>query len=255
MPEVWSANSSGIHRWPPVTEITGIEFLALKGDNSNRVTFVGLVAMKACLHCGRLSDYASYSCWQCGQEVFVPLGMLLPDSPFTAPSVAPPAESLEIESEGNVTLLKCRTPGEAYLIAQQLEAADILVTLPEAKVITAEFQRSGFVSLRVSTKAYEAARDVQLRIDRRLWEADRASHPPSFGTLLGAFALGLVPFFGVLLLPVVRGAFKAKGYQRKDQLFDRWFCVGFALFLGLVVVVILLLDFKPTPPPVLPRWD
>lgn len=146
---------------------------------------------------------------------------------------------MTIEPEGDLTLLKCRSPGEAYLIAQQLEAADILVALPEARVITDEFHSKGFVSLRVSTRAYEAATEVQRRIDRRLWETERSRQPLAFPMIAGAVALGLLPSFGLLLLPLVKNSLKEKAYERQAVLFERWFCVGLGFFLVLAAVLYL----------------
>ena len=48
-----------------------------------------------------------------------------------------------------MTVMKCRTPGEAFLVAEELAAADILAILPGDEVLLQEFQSNGFVSIRV----------------------------------------------------------------------------------------------------------
>jgi hypothetical protein len=176
--------------------------------------------------------------------------MLLPESPLQIPEPVSSPGSMMIEPDGNFTWLKCRSPGEAYLIAQELEAADILVALPEAKVITDEFHSKGFVSLRVSTRAYEAATEVQRRIDRRLWETERSRQPLAFPMIAGAVALGLMPCFGLLLLPLIKNSLKEKAYERKAVLFERWFCVGFGFFLVLAAVVYVVSRVNPASLPI-----
>jgi hypothetical protein len=186
--------------------------------------------MKACLYCGQLSDYAAYSCWRCGRALFVPMGMLLPDSPIHIPEPVSAPGPMTIEPEGDLTLLKCRSPGEAYLIAQQLEAADILVTLPEAKVITQEFHSKGFVSLRVSTRAYEAATEVQRRIDRRRWESELSFRPPSPMMNLVAAGLGFINILGLPIFLLLHGIYIEKSYARRAKGFAYWFGIGVGMF-------------------------
>jgi hypothetical protein len=142
---------------------------------------------------------------------------------------------MTIEQHEDLTLLKCRSPGEAYLIAQQLEEADILVSLPEAKVITEEFHHKGFVSLRVSTQAYEAATEVQRRIDRRRWESDLSLRPPSLAMNLVAVSLGLINVLGLPIFVLLHGIYVEKGYRRRANSFGRWFCAGVVLFLGWLI--------------------
>jgi hypothetical protein len=105
----------------------------------------------------------------------------------------PPAKSgpefMTEEKEGNLTVLKCRTPGEAFLVAEELEAADILVIFPDEEMMLKDFQDHGFVSIRVSARSYEAATELRTVIEREHWE-ERARQPLSIPMIIAAVALG-----------------------------------------------------------------
>jgi hypothetical protein len=116
--------------------------------------------MKACLQCNEENENGARFCWSCGHFAYAPALTTPPTEP-AAPNATSGAEFLTTESEGKLTVLNCRTPGEAYLVAQELEAADILVTLPDDEVLLKEFASNGFVSIRVSARSYEAAKELQ----------------------------------------------------------------------------------------------
>ena len=57
--------------------------------------------------------------------------------------------------------LKCRTPEEAFLVCDELEAADILTILPDQEELLLQYQRNGYVEVRVSARAYESLADLR----------------------------------------------------------------------------------------------
>lgn len=185
--------------------------------------------MKVCLQCAHENEDDASSCQRCRHREFGPA------APPTTPheilsSEAPPSpEFLTAEKEGNLTVLRCRTLEEAFLVAEELEAADILAILPDEAAMLSEFQNQGFVSIQISAQSYEAAKELQTVIERQHWQ-ERAQQPLSIPMIMAAVALGLLFCPGGAFFFMVNDAYKAKGYRRKAKSFRRWFFVGFALF-------------------------
>src|SRR5206468_6712392 len=103
-------------------------------------------------YCGRQNDDTATRCRECGSLAFATQTQLGPKTETRKPEleeVPPPAFA---EKEGNVIKLKCRTPGEAYLVADELEKADIVTLLPSDDELFLEYKRKGYVELRVSAK-------------------------------------------------------------------------------------------------------
>lgn len=168
--------------------------------------------MKACLQCGQENENVAAFCRACNYEEFAPSG----------------PEFLTTEVEGRLTILKCRTPGEAFLVAEALEAAEILAIVADEKSIWVEFEEKGFVSIQVSTRSYQAAKELLTVIERRHWiERAQASLPVLM--IATAVTLGIFWCPGFAFFFMVNNAYKTKGYQRKSKSFVRWFCLGFAL--------------------------
>lgn len=146
-------------------------------------------------------------------------------------------EFLTAEKEGTLTVLKCRTPGEAFLVADELEAADILVVLPGEEDLEKEFESNGSVSIRVSSRSYDAAKELQTVIERKHWDdrvKERSDQPLSVPMILVAISLGMAFVPGCFFLWIINDIHKARGYGRKAKSFRRWFFVGIALLIVLV---------------------
>jgi hypothetical protein len=131
------------------------------------------------------------------------------------------------EKEGNVVTLKCRTPGEAYLVSDELEKADIVTILPGEAELLSEYKRNGCVELRVSAKAYESVAELRSVVEfqhKRL----RAEEPlPNLGKMIAmGCAVLLVP--GVLVFAWLLSSYQANGYGRMAKEFKLWFLLGVA---------------------------
>ena len=134
--------------------------------------------MKVCLRCNRANPDDAFWCNPCRHSEFTP--KTTPAAPVESgphKAISGP-EFLTTERKGKLTILKCRTPGEAFLVAQELAAADILVVFPDDETLSKEFQRNGFVNISVSAQSYEAARELQTIIERKHW-IERAQQPLS----------------------------------------------------------------------------
>src|SRR6185295_8263116 len=186
-------------------------------------------AMKVCLQCAQENEDDALRCWRCRHDRFgEPLIPALTYEHTSLPA-KPGPEFLVTERAGLMSVLKCRTPGEAFLVAAELEAADILVHFPEEEEMWQEFREHGYVSLRVSARSYEAATELRTVIEREHWE-ERARQPLSIPMTLAAVAMGLFLFPGIMFLHSMNDSYKGKSYTRKARLLRRWFCVGLALF-------------------------
>ena len=188
--------------------------------------------MKICLQCGQRNEDTVSFCERCRHDEFGP----------SEP------QFLTKETEGTLTILKCRTPGEAFLVAEQLEAADILATVADEETMLEEFKDKGFVSVQVSARSYEAAKELQTVIERRHWQ-ERAQEPLQIPMIILAVTLGVLWCPGFVFFFMVNNAYKTKGYQRKSRSFLRWFFVGFALFFVLGAAVSSWVEGRHQPKP------
>jgi len=189
--------------------------------------------MKICLQCAQENEDDALRCSRCRYRQFGE--PLIPEltHQHTLPAKRGP-KFLTTEKAGRLSILKYRTPGEAFLVAGQLEAADILVQFPDDEAMWQEFKEHGFVSLRVSTNSYEAATELRGTIEREHWE-DRAREPLSLPMTLAAVAMGIIIFPGAMIFHSLLDSFKMKSYSRKARLFRRWFVVGIAVFFALLM--------------------
>ena len=156
---------------------------------------------------------SSPSCGRCHHREFAP--------------VTP--EFLTVEENGNLTELQCRTPREALLIAEQCEVADILAVVPGEQEMLAEFNAKGYVSVNVSTRSYQAAKELQAVVERQYVQERSRKKLPIAMAFVAVF-LGVVWCPGMVFFFMIKRIYRNKGYNQKAKSFVRWFWVGFALF-------------------------
>src|SRR5215469_6699915 len=103
--------------------------------------------MKKCDYCGHVNDDAATACHECGSSGFAEGGdsVLVTQSRKLDPDEIPPV--IMAQKGGSVITLKCRTPGEAYLVCGELEKADVLAILPDEEELLAQFRRDGCVEV------------------------------------------------------------------------------------------------------------
>src|SRR4051812_2294676 len=102
------------------------------------------------------------------------------------------------ENVGNSIVLKCRTVGEAILLCEELEKADIIPILSNEEELEQEYKQKGYVELRVSARAYESEADLRSAIEFQ-YKQLRSERPlPAIVKMLGVACGATVPF-GLLL--------------------------------------------------------
>ena len=114
--------------------------------------------MKRCSFCGRQHDDSTDVCNECGSPIVSTEVELAIKGPCREPDEIPTPPLAQ--KEGNAITLRCRTPGEAYLVKDELEQSDIVTILPEDKALYLEYKRNGYVEIRVSAKAYSSIPDL-----------------------------------------------------------------------------------------------
>src|SRR6266436_8619140 len=121
--------------------------------------------MKRCDYCGRANDDTVTQCRDCGssdftdearQKLFTELRLPEPDEVPLTPLA---------KRDGNIVILKCRTPGEAYLVRYELGEVDIIALLPSNDELLDDYRRKGYVELRVLARAYESATDMRKAVE------------------------------------------------------------------------------------------
>lgn len=195
--------------------------------------------MKKCHYCGRMNDDGAARCGECGSSV---LGVL--------PESVPAVESHELDSDeiplspiaqkdGRAVTLRCRTPGEAFLVCEELEKADILTILPDKAQLRLQFKRCGYVEVRVPAKAYESLSDLRSAVEFQ-HKRVRADEPlTNFGKLVSmGCAVVIVP--GALVFAWLLSSYRKHWYDRMARDLKIWFLLGIAAWLLMAAAAALL---------------
>lgn len=120
-------------------------------------------------------------------------------------------------------------------MAEELEAVDILVMFPDEKDMLQEFKTHGYVSIKVSTQAYAAAKELQGVIECRQWQ-HKGEQSLSIKMALMAVGLGMVFCPGLIFFFMLYKEYENKGFSRKANAFGKWFIVGFAIVMVLIAM-------------------
>jgi len=190
--------------------------------------------MKKCLQCSHENDDDALACKNCRHREFQPVVVTPPAKAGTQKNISK-IPHLTVETYGNLSVLKCRTPNEAFLVAEQLEAADILVLFPDEEDMLQEFKKHGFVSIKVSAQSYAAAKELQGIIECRHWQ-NRGEQPLSLKMTLMAIGLGMIFIPGLIFFFMFYKEYEKKGFAHKANTFGKWFIVGFAFDMLLLVL-------------------
>ncbi len=186
--------------------------------------------MKDCEYCGRENDEAATRCCECGSSAFAAgrePAKASRQQQLDRDEIAPDAMA---RKDGGAIRLKCRTPEEAYLVCEELEEADILTILPDQQELELQYQRNGYVEVRVSARAYESLADLRSVVEfqhRRV----RSEQPlPTFGKLVGiGSAVMIVP--GALVFAWLLSSYRKDGYDQMAKELKLWFFLGVAAWL------------------------
>jgi hypothetical protein len=186
-----------------------------------------IATMKKCDYCGRANEDVVTTCYECGSSAFA--------SPRAA-SVSVPAPKLDsdeillppiAQSKGSVMTFRCRTPGEAYLVCDELEKADILVILPAEEELMSQFKRNGCVEVRASARAYESLAELRSVVEFQYKQVRTRQTLSHFGKIAG-MGCGVMLVPGALVLAWLLTSYRKHGYERKARQLKLWFFLGVA---------------------------
>lgn len=192
--------------------------------------------MKRCLQCNFENDDKVFACLNCRHQEFESEALASTKRKSVSTKVISKHPYLEVETRGTYTLLKCRTHNEAMLVADELEASDILVILPDEEKMLEEFKANGFVTIQVSSKSYAVAKELQEVIECGHWQK-RGMQPLSIWMILASIGLGVVFCPGLIFFFILNKGYDTKGYQRKANSFRIGFFIGvvFDIVLGFIL--------------------
>ena len=179
--------------------------------------------MKKCNYCGRQNDDEATTCRACGLADFEAKPDPVIKQCKKETDEAPPTPVAN--KKGAVITLKCRTPDEAYLVAEELERADIIAILPDEESLLLEYRKTGYVEVMISAKAYESADELRSVVEYRYCVV-RRDQPLSYRAKLFASGLGVVIVPGLLIFTWLRASYKANGYERRAKDLKLWFLLG-----------------------------
>lgn len=183
--------------------------------------------MKRCDYCGRESDDTVTQCRDCGSSDFADEAgqKLLTELRLPDPDEVP-LTPLE-KTDGNIVILKCRTPNEAYQVRYELEKGDIFALLPSHDELLADYKRKGYVEMRVSSGAYESATDLRKAVELQCRRLRRDQPLSNAGKALAiGCAIMIVP--GLLLFLWLLSNYRTSGYHRMAKEFKLLFLIGLA---------------------------
>jgi hypothetical protein len=98
-----------------------------------------------------------------------------------------------------------------------------------------EFKTHGYVSIKVSAQSYAAAKELQEAIECRQWQ-NRGEQPLPVKMALVAVGLGMMVFPGLIFFFMLYKEYEKKGFPRKANAFGKWFIVGFAFDMTVIVL-------------------
>jgi hypothetical protein len=149
------------------------------------------------------------------------------------------ALTVERKKDGSTVTLKCRTPGEAYLVCDVLEKADILTILPPEEQLLSQFRTNGYVEVQVSGKAYESLVDLRSTVEYQYKRLRAEQRLPLAGILAGVgCAIIIVP--GLLVFTWLLSNYRKHGYDRMARDLKFWFLLGIAALLLLPTISVVL---------------
>jgi hypothetical protein len=196
--------------------------------------------MKKCSYCGRQSDDSAVACGECGNPDFDKQPALAIAKPPVLPGPARRSEPAIAVPHGSMMLLRCRTPDEAYLVAEQLEATDILPLVPDTETMQLELREKGYISIAVSAEYYKATVELPYVIERRHW-TDRAHVGLTVHMGWFVFTLGLLFLPGWLMFAIVRRGYTRQGFTNKAKQSGFWFVCGLCVCCGALISLRMLL--------------
>lgn len=186
--------------------------------------------MKKCTRCGLLNDDAAEHCSACGFTAFAAKPA---HAPRAHENPGLPHAGVTVERHGALVTLKCRTPAEACLVRDNLESAAVIALLPNEEEMLRQYQLKGFVEVEIPAAAYDSAGDL-----RSMAEFSVTPQPqglPLHGKVLAVFlAIVIVP--GLLVFAWLLSSYRAHGEERKAKDFKRWFFIGLAAWLLLILL-------------------
>jgi hypothetical protein len=186
--------------------------------------------MKICDYCGRENADTVTQCRDCGSSDFTDgAGQKL----FTELRLPEPGEiplTPFAKRDSNIVILKCRTPGEAYLVRYELEQADIFALLPSDDEMLADYKRRGYVELQASTGAYESATDLRKAVEFQ-YKRLRREQPLSNAGKAVAIGCAFMIVPGLLVFLSLLSSYRTNGNHRMAKEFKLFFFMGLASWL------------------------
>ena len=143
------------------------------------------------------------------------------------------------QKDSGAMILRCRTPGEAYLICDELEKEDVVTILPDEEELLTQFKRNGYVEVRVSAKNYESLANLRSTVEFQ-YKRLRSEQPlRPFGKILGLL-MGMMPLPGIFVFRYLLTSYRENGYLRMARDLKLWFFLGFAAWVLLIILLTLL---------------
>ena len=197
--------------------------------------------MKTCDYCGRENPEDAIHCHECGSNEWKrPPSPVAPTATLSSTARVKAPEPAFVSTQGNATIIHCRTPSEAALVMKKFEAADIVTLVP---VEHSNWQpvrgATGTLPIQVSTRALTADKDLYDCVTFAYDPKMRVRYPlPSIMKII-AFLLPLLFPIGMIFFVVEARAFEVQGFQKRAQDWARWFGLGMAVWVTIITLMVI----------------
>jgi len=197
--------------------------------------------MKTCDYCGRQNPADAIRCHECGSIDWKrpPSEVASNVTSSSDPFVEAP-ESAFISTQGNATIIHCRTPAEADLVMKKFQAADIVALVPVEHSISQLVRgATGTLPIQVSTRALTADKDLHDCVTFAYDPKMRAGHPLPSVMKITAFLLPLLFPLGMFFFIIEASSFKNQGFQKKARDWACWFGFGMAAWATIIALMVI----------------
>ena len=135
-----------------------------------------------------------------------------------------------------VVKFKCVTPEEAWLVAQELENEDILVSVPSYPTQVRDCLKKGYVEISIAATAYESIpKDLRSSVEYQYYVPPAERPLALAGKIIGVFTgFTIVP--GLLLFFWLFTRYLNNGDEKKARQFLYSFLLGFVCWLAVMVL-------------------
>jgi hypothetical protein len=151
--------------------------------------------------------------------------------------------ALPVERRGGMVALKCRTPGEAQLVLENLESAEVVALMPNYEEMVLQYENNGYVEVQIPADVYDSSPDLRAMVEFSISEPAASNPATASYTSMQKFlagVLGVVFVPGLIIFAWQLTHHREAGEEKMARDLKFWFLVGIGgwvfLLLGCMII-------------------